>query len=119
MTEQQQQDALDQLSINTLRFLAVDQVQKANSGHPGAPAGLRSDCVPAVPQDHEVQPDRPVVGGPGPFLCCRTDMRRPLLYGVLHLTGYDLPMSQLQNVPANGDRIRRGIRSMARRRAWK
>ncbi|MGH9596820.1 MAG: hypothetical protein ACRD3K_08500, partial [Edaphobacter sp.] len=36
-----QQD-LDQLSINTLRFLAVDAVQKANSGHPGAPLG----CAP-------------------------------------------------------------------------
>ena len=42
MTEQQQQDALDQLSINTLRFLAVDQVEKAKSGHPGAPLG----CAP-------------------------------------------------------------------------
>ena len=36
------QKELDQLSINTLRFLAVDGVQKANSGHPGAPLG----CAP-------------------------------------------------------------------------
>jgi len=42
MTDKQQQDELDQLSINTLRFLAVDQVQAANSGHPGAPLG----CAP-------------------------------------------------------------------------
>ena len=38
----QQQHELDQLSINALRFLAVDAVQKANSGHPGAPLG----CAP-------------------------------------------------------------------------
>ena len=45
MSNQQQQDSqreLDQLSINTLRFLAVDGVQKANSGHPGAPLA----CAP-------------------------------------------------------------------------
>src|ERR1700727_179638 len=36
------QTQLDQLSINTLRLLAVDEVQKANSGHPGAPLG----CAP-------------------------------------------------------------------------
>ena len=42
MTDKQKQDELDQLSINTLRFLAVDQVDKANSGHPGAPLG----CAP-------------------------------------------------------------------------
>ena len=33
-------DALDQLSINTIRFLSADMVQKAVSGHPGAPMGV-------------------------------------------------------------------------------
>jgi len=42
MNTEQAQDKLDQLCINTLRFLAVDQVEKANSGHPGAPLG----CAP-------------------------------------------------------------------------
>ena len=41
MSDPKQQD-IDQLSINTLRFLAVDAVDKANSGHPGAPLG----CAP-------------------------------------------------------------------------
>ena len=95
MTEQQQQDALDQLSINTLRLLAVDQVQKANSGHPGAPLG----CAPIAyllyhklmkynPSDpHWIDRDRFILSN---------GHASALLYGVLHLTGYDLPMEQLQ-----------------------
>ena len=39
MTSTLTQSSLDQLSIDTLRLLAVDTVQKANSGHPGAPLG--------------------------------------------------------------------------------
>jgi transketolase len=95
MTEQQQQDALDQLSINTLRLLAVDQVQKANSGHPGAPLG----CAPIAyllfhklmkynPRDpHWIDRDRFILSN---------GHASALLYGVLHLTGYDLPMEQLK-----------------------
>ena len=52
MTDEQKQQDLDQLSINTLRLLAVDQVEKAKNGHPGAPLG----CAPIAPvsQAHEV-----------------------------------------------------------------
>jgi len=39
------QSALDQLSIDTLRLLAVDAVQKANSGHPGAPSAARPSPI--------------------------------------------------------------------------
>ena len=39
---------LDQLSVDTIRFLSVDAVQKANSGHPGLPAGRRADGLCAV-----------------------------------------------------------------------
>jgi transketolase len=86
---------LDQLSINTLRFLAVDAVQKANSGHPGAPLG----CAPIAyllyhklmrhdPADPKwIDRDRFILSN---------GHASALLYGVLHLTGYDLPMSQLQ-----------------------
>src|SRR6202789_3610347 len=90
-----QQDALDQLSINTLRLLAVDQVQKANSGHPGAPLG----CAPIAyllyhklmkynPKDpHWVDRDRFILSN---------GHASALLYGVLNLTGYNLPMEQLK-----------------------
>src|ERR1700677_3154137 len=89
------QNELDQLSINTLRFLAVDGVQKANSGHPGAPLG----CAPIAyllyhkimkhdPADPKwVDRDRFVLSNGHASM---------LLYGVLHLSGYGLPMSQLE-----------------------
>ena len=87
---------IDSLCINTIRMLAVDMVQKANSGHPGMPMGaapmayalwsgfLRFD--PANPE----WPDRDrfvLSAGHG----------SALLYALLHLTGYDMPMEQLMN----------------------
>jgi transketolase len=90
-----QQNELDQLSINTLRFLAVDGVEKAKSGHPGAPLG----CAPIAyllyhklmkhdPADPKwVDRDRFVLSNGHASM---------LLYGSLHLSGYDLPMSQLE-----------------------
>ena len=98
MSDQQQQDKqneLDQLSINALRFLAVDGVQKANSGHPGAPLA----CAPIAyllyhklmkhdPSDPKwIDRDRFVLSNGHASM---------LLYGSLHLSGYDLPMEQLE-----------------------
>jgi transketolase len=87
---------LDQLCVNTIRTLAMDGVQKANSGHPGAPMGL----APAAfvlwdkflthnPQNPQwANRDRFVLsGGHGSML----------LYSLLHLTGYDLSLEDLQN----------------------
>ena len=57
MIDQQRHDDLERLSINTLRFLAIDQIQKADGGHPGAALG----CAPIMwllyPQADEVQPE--------------------------------------------------------------
>jgi len=88
-------DQLYQLCINTIRFLAVDAIQKANSGHPGLPMGAAPMAYvlwtrylkhnPANPQWFDR--DRFVLsGGHGSML----------LYALLHLTGYDLPLEQLQ-----------------------
>ena len=95
--------ALDDLCINTVRLLAVDMVQKANSGHPGMPMGAapmaytlwdRFLCFdPADP----AWPDRDrfvLSGGHG---CA-------MLYALLHLTGYDLPMEELQRFRQWGSR---------------
>ena len=86
---------LDQTCINTLRFLAVDSVEKAKSGHPGLPLGAAPMAYvlwdrflrhnPANP--HWADRDRFVLSaGHG----------SALLYALLHLTGYDLSLEQLQ-----------------------
>ena len=88
-------DDLDQLSINTIRLLSVDAVQKANSGHPGLPLGaapmayvLWSRFLRFNPKDpHWPNRDRFVLSaGHG----------SALLYSMLHLYGYDLPMSEIK-----------------------
>jgi transketolase len=97
MSEQQKdkQNELDQLSINALRFLAVDGVQKANSGHPGAPLG----CAPiAYLLYHKLMkhdPADPKWINRDRFILSNGHASM-LLYGSLHLSGYDLPMSQLE-----------------------
>ncbi len=88
--------ALDTLSINTIRFLSVDAIQKANSGHPGLPLGaapmaygLWTRFLKHNPADPKwFDRDRFVLsGGHGSML----------LYSLLHLTGYALTMDDLQS----------------------
>ncbi|AKD54963.1 transketolase [Spirosoma radiotolerans] len=87
---------LDQLSIDTIRLLSIDAVQKANSGHPGLPLGaapmayvLWSRFLRFNPQDpHWPDRDRFVLSaGHG----------SALLYSLLHLYGYDLSLDDLKN----------------------
>jgi transketolase len=90
-----EQNELDQLSINALRFLAVDGIEKAKSGHPGAPLGCAPIAYllyhklmkhdPAAPK--WIDRDRFVLSNGHASM---------LLYGSLHLSGYDLPLSQLE-----------------------
>jgi transketolase len=93
--KQDKQNELDQLSINALRFLAVDGVQKANSGHPGAPLG----CAPiAYLLYHKIMkhdPADPKWIDRDRFILSNGHASM-LLYGSLHLSGYDLPISQLE-----------------------
>jgi transketolase len=96
MSEQQDsKQQLDQLSINTLRFLAVDAVEKAKSGHPGAPLG----CAPiAYLLYHKVMkhdPADPKWIDRDRFILSNGHASA-LLYGSLNLSGYNLPMSQLE-----------------------
>ncbi len=94
---------VDQLAINTLRFLAVDMVEKAKSGHPGAPMGqaplaylLWSRFLRHDPR-HPDWPDRDRF-----VLSC--GHASALLYGLLHLAGYDLPLAELQRFRQLGSR---------------
>lgn len=86
---------LRRLAANTIRVLAMDSVQKANSGHPGMPMGMADATV--VLWSHFLKhnpidpnwPDRDrfvLSAGHGSML----------LYSLLHLSGYDLPLEQLQ-----------------------
>lgn len=87
---------INQLSINTIRFLAVDAVQKANSGHPGMPMG----CAPIAyrlytkymkhnpANSHWLNRDRFILSaGHGSML----------LYSILHLCGYKISMDDLKS----------------------
>jgi transketolase len=95
MTDQQQNDALDQLSINTLRLLAVDQVEKAGNGHPGAPLGCAPIAYLLYHKFMKYNPTDPLWSDRDRFVLSNGHASA-LLYGVLHLAGYDLPMEQLK-----------------------
>jgi transketolase len=95
ITAQESQDELDQLSINTLRFLAVDQVEKAKSGHPGAPLGCAPIAYLLYHKLMKYNPKDPLWSDRDRFILSNGHASA-LLYGVLHLTGYDLPISQLE-----------------------
>jgi transketolase len=91
----EEEQSVEQLSINTIRILAIDAIQKANSGHPGLPMGAAAMAyvlwqrhLRHNPRDpHWPDRDRFVLSaGHGSML----------LYCLLHLTGYDLTMQDLQ-----------------------
>ncbi len=95
VVEQVTGNDLDQLSINTLRILAVDQVQAANSGHPGAPLGCAPIAYLLYHKFMKYNPTDPLWSDRDRFILSNGHASA-LLYGVLHLTGYDLPLEQLQ-----------------------
>ena len=89
------QQELDQLSINTLRILAVDQVEKAKSGHPGAPLGCAPIAYLLYTKIMKHDPSDPLWSDRDRFILSNGHASA-LLYGALHLSGYDLPISQLE-----------------------
>jgi transketolase len=86
---------LDQLCINTIRFLAVDAVQKANSGHPGMPMGAAPMAYVLWTRYLKHNPSSPAWPNRDRFVLS-AGHGSMLLYSLLHLTGYDLPVAQLQ-----------------------
>ncbi len=87
---------MDQLCINTIRFLSVDGVQRANSGHPGAPLGMATMAYTLWDRFLKHNPwnsrwqdrDRFVLSAGHASI---------LLYSMLHLTGYDLSLEEIKN----------------------
>ncbi|SNT20619.1 transketolase [Granulicella rosea] len=90
------QHELDQLSINTLRFLAVDQVEKAKNGHPGAPLGCAPIAYLLYHKFMKHDPSDPKWSNRDRFVLSNGHASA-LIYGMVHLAGYDLPMNQLEN----------------------
>jgi len=90
-------------AIHTLRFLSADAVQQANSGHPGLPMGAAAMAFTLWTRHLRHNPRNPhwpnrdrfiLSGGHGSML----------LYSLLHLTGYDLPLEELKNFRQWGSR---------------
>ncbi|MDO8491504.1 MAG: transketolase [Dehalococcoidia bacterium] len=95
--------SLDQLCINTIRFLAVDAVEKANSGHPGTPMGAAPMAYVLWDRFLKHNPDNPKWPDRDRFVlsCGHACM---LLYALLHLTGYDLTLDDIKSFRQWGSR---------------
>src|SRR5471032_717173 len=87
--------ALEQQCVNAVRFLAVDAVQKANSGHPGLPLGAAPMAYTLWTRLMKFDPAQPHWFDRDRFVLS-AGHGSALLYSLLHLNGYDLTMEQLQ-----------------------
>src|SRR5512136_300080 len=87
---------LDQLCINTLRFLSVDGVQKANSGHPGLPMGAAPMAYTLWTRYLRHNPANPSWINRDRFVLS-AGHGSMLLYSLLHLTGYALSLDEIKN----------------------
>jgi transketolase len=104
MTSTAQSDTtLDQLCINTIRFLAVDAVQKANSGHPGMPMGAAPMAYLLWTRLLKHNPANPGWFDRDRFVLSAGHASM-LLYALLHLTGYDLPLEEIKRFRQWGSR---------------
>lgn len=86
---------LDDLCVNTLRFLSVDAVQKADSGHPGLPLGAASMAYVLWTRFLSHNPANPSWLNRDRFVLS-AGHGSMLLYSLLHMTGYDLPLEQIK-----------------------
>src|SRR3954447_21819907 len=95
-TESPAQVDLDRLSIDTIRTLSMDGVQKANSGHPGMPMAMAPAAYLLFTRFMHHNPKDPAWPDRDRFVLS-AGHGSMLLYSVLHLSGYDLPMDQLKS----------------------
>jgi len=96
MARHQVMKELDSLCINTIRFLSVDAVEKANSGHPGLPMGAAPLAYVLWTRFLRYNPTNPGWENRDRFVLS-AGHGSILLYSLLHLTGYDLPLEQLKS----------------------
>ena len=88
--------ANNEMMANAIRALAMDAVQQANSGHPGAPMGMADMAVALWSQHLKHNPQNPHWFDRDRFVLSNGHASM-LLYAVLHLTGYKLPIGELKN----------------------
>lgn len=87
---------LDELCINTIRMLSLDAVEQAKSGHPGLPLGAAPMAYVLWTKFLRHNPRHPKWPNRDRFLLS-AGHGSMLLYSLLHLTGYDLPLEELKN----------------------
>jgi len=97
------EDNLQERAINTIRFLAADAVQKANSGHPGLPMAMAPAAYLLWTRHLRYDPSAPEWPDRDRFVLS-AGHGSMLLYAVLHLTGYDLPLEELERFRQWGSR---------------
>ncbi|MEM7801039.1 MAG: transketolase [Chloroflexota bacterium] len=87
---------LPTLAANTIRFLSADAVEKAKSGHPGMPMGMADASVVLWKHYLDVNPSDPHWSNRDRFILS-AGHGSMLIYSLLHLAGYDLPMEEIKN----------------------
>jgi len=87
---------IELLSINTIRFLAIDAVQKANSGHPGMPMGCAPIAYTLYNKYMNHNPQNPKWLNRDRFILS-AGHGSMLLYSILHLSGYDISLDDIKN----------------------
>jgi len=95
--------ALADLSVNTIRFLAADAVQKANSGHPGMPMGAAPMAYAAWHRHLSLDPSTPDWPNRDRFILS-AGHGSMLLYALLHLSGFDLSLDDIKQFRQWGSR---------------
>ncbi|NBI29085.1 transketolase [Chengkuizengella marina] len=91
-----QTPSIETLSVNTIRTLAIDAIEKANSGHPGMPMGAAPMAYELWAKFMQHNPDNPKWINRDRFVLS-AGHGSMLLYSLLHLCGYDLPMEEIKN----------------------
>ena len=94
---------LDELCINTIRFLSIDAIEKANSGHPGMPMGAAPLAYVLWMKFLRHNPANPDWFDRDRFVLS-AGHGSMLLYSLLHLTGYDLPLDEVRRFRQWGSR---------------
>lgn len=95
--------SVEQLAVNTIRMLSIDMVEAANSGHPGMPMGAAPMAYVLWTRHLRHNPDHPSWFNRDRFVLS-AGHASALLYSLLHLSGYDLPMEELKSFRQWGSR---------------